>query len=207
MRFRTVADTFSRVQHALEYDPGILPPVHQFLHDMVDVLKEPEQKRILGIAQQLPQFLREPEVKHRIIEVVTGGIIFHDLDPVPCFQGIQEAINSGAVLYRETHHQPVRVCPGIVKIHKGNVTVRRGCVGEELEKRSRTVGEIDRTFEESRRPKRSLEIANVGQFIMNVPIALLSRADLEKYGPGVDPTVVMKAVDISPYRVTISAAR
>ncbi|OPY44713.1 MAG: hypothetical protein A4E42_00991 [Methanoregulaceae archaeon PtaU1.Bin222] len=63
-----IAECLPGPEDALEHDLWILPPVHQFLDDMVNITEQPEQESILGFPDKTPDCLGKPEVEDGIIK-------------------------------------------------------------------------------------------------------------------------------------------
>ena len=67
-------------EHAVKDLPGIVPPVHQFLCNMVGVGKKREQERIFRFTDQLTDLLGKSHIEDCIVEMFPHRIVFEDLE-------------------------------------------------------------------------------------------------------------------------------
>ncbi len=109
------------LQHTFKSLVGIASPVHQFLCHMVGICKEGEEELFFRIANKFPHCLRKADIEHRIIKVLSGLVIFQDLEPVPGFQLVEEFLYNSTLLKVQAYGEPVGMPAFIVKIDEGDV--------------------------------------------------------------------------------------
>ena len=115
---------------------------------MVDISEKREEERIFRFSDYLPDLLGKPDVKDRVIEFLSGGVIFEDLDPVAGLQRIEERFCRTALLKADRDREPVGVTATVVEVDIRDVGMVPGRGIQKIEESPGFMGEKDVKFED-----------------------------------------------------------